>query len=250
MFDMIVLQEDKRSQKTTIGTQFFIGAVVGGFCLLLFFALSQTQPSNTLVAELIAQNLASSGVSNPVTSVLLNFRSLDTLLEIAVLLIVALAVMPNMNSMVDHRFVKQVKNPNRNEVLEAFLRWLLPSIVVTSGYLLWTGSSLPGGAFQAGALLSGAGILLILTGSYHLNFNCTLAKLFMIFGVVVFVVVGVGVTFHTGVFLDYPTDYAGVLIFIIEAAATLSIATILTSLYHSLTGYQASTVSDSKEHIK
>ena len=54
---------------------------------LLAWALAQAfdrGPQDTL-AQTVSETLAASGVSNPVTAVLLNFRAYDTLLELAVL---------------------------------------------------------------------------------------------------------------------------------------------------------------------
>ena len=53
-----------------------------GWALLAGFASS----ARDTTAQAVAANLATSGVSNPVTAVLLNFRAYDTLLELAVLL--------------------------------------------------------------------------------------------------------------------------------------------------------------------
>lgn len=239
MFHSMTLHNEEGSKENNFGLGVFLGGVICVFCSLIFFSLLQVPVPSRPVVGLIEQNLASSGVSNPVTAVLLNFRSLDTLLEIAVLLIVALAVMPNKLDSTSQGFITHVKNPHRNDVLEAFLRWLLPSIVVTAGYLLWTGASLPGGAFQAGALLAGAGILLLLTGSYRVDFSCDIAQIMMVVGLVIFLIVGVGVATNSKTILDFPDKYAGALILVIEVAATLSIAMILVLLYHSLTNSES-----------
>ena len=45
-------------------------------------------PFSDRMQQLVASNMAASGVENPVTAVLLNFRGYDTLLEIGVLLLV------------------------------------------------------------------------------------------------------------------------------------------------------------------
>ena len=49
-------------------------------------------PFSDRMQRLVASNMAISGVENPVTAVLLNFRGYDTLLEIGVLLLAALGV--------------------------------------------------------------------------------------------------------------------------------------------------------------
>ena len=50
-------------------------------------------PFSDRMQRLVASNMAVSGVENPVTAVLLNFRGYDTLLEIGVLLLAALSVL-------------------------------------------------------------------------------------------------------------------------------------------------------------
>ena len=104
------------------------------------------------LAGQVAANLADSGVTNPVTAVLLNFRAYDTLLELAVLLAALLGI-----------FALGPARPGFKEggpVLDGLIRWLVPLLVVTGGYLLWVGAHAPGGAFQAGALLAAAAVLM------------------------------------------------------------------------------------------
>lgn len=64
-----------------------IGAVLGW---VVWQAL--TGHGGTRLAELALERVPESGVSNPVTAVLLNFRSYDTLLELAVLLAAILGI--------------------------------------------------------------------------------------------------------------------------------------------------------------
>src|SRR5690606_25544274 len=56
------------------------------------WAVLSVPPRPPVLPALVAERLGASGVSNPVTAVLLNFRSYDTLLEIAVLLVAMVAV--------------------------------------------------------------------------------------------------------------------------------------------------------------
>ncbi|MGI8649705.1 MAG: hydrogen gas-evolving membrane-bound hydrogenase subunit E, partial [Rubrobacter sp.] len=98
-------------------------------------------------------------VSHPVTAVLLNFRSYDTLLEIGVLLLAALCVWSLGLSPVE------IESPaSSSPVLAGLVRLLGPAMVVSGMYLLWAGTSQPGGAFQAGAVLGALGVLLVLSG--------------------------------------------------------------------------------------
>ena len=111
-------------------------------------------PFSDRMQRLVASNMAISGVENPVTAVLLNFRGYDTLLEIGVLLLAALSVLSVVPSPVI--FSKSTPSP----ILILLLRLLLPFIILAGGYILWIGKYAPGGAFQAGAILAAGGILL------------------------------------------------------------------------------------------
>jgi multisubunit Na+/H+ antiporter MnhB subunit len=49
-------------------------------------------------------------------------------------------------------------------IVGALLAALVPLSVLVAGYLLHAGGNAPGGAFQGGAVLAAAGVLLVLTG--------------------------------------------------------------------------------------
>ncbi|VAX05289.1 Na(+) H(+) antiporter subunit B, partial [hydrothermal vent metagenome] len=101
----------------------------------------------------VAANLETSGVSNPVTAVLLNFRGYDTLLELGVLLLALLGVW-SLGAVPERR-----ESP-AGPVLDMLSRLLVPLLILVAGYLLWVGTHAPGGAFQAGSVLAAAGVLL------------------------------------------------------------------------------------------
>ena len=112
------------------------------------------------LSERVASNMETSGVANPVTAVLLNFRSYDTLLEMAVLLVALLGVWSLGGAAMYLRV-------NPEPVLSFLVGVLAPMMILMAGYLLWVGASAPGGAFQAGSVLAASGILLLLS-SRHL----------------------------------------------------------------------------------
>ncbi|MBT8134623.1 MAG: sodium:proton antiporter [Gammaproteobacteria bacterium] len=176
------------------------------------------------LSEQVASQLSISGVSNPVTAVLLNFRAYDTLLELAVVLTAVLTVLILNEKRADHKVI--------SPLLQGMTRWLVPLLVITSGYLLWVGAHAPGGAFQAGAMLAAAMILLQLAyPSIHQGFNLYLLRLLLVIGILIFVLVGLWMMLLNDDFLAYSPAWAGSLILIIETAATLSIATALTLAY-------------------
>jgi multisubunit Na+/H+ antiporter MnhB subunit len=182
-------------------------------------------PFSDRMQRLVASNMAASGVENPVTAVLLNFRGYDTLLEIGVLLLAALSVLSVVPSQAI--FSKSTPSP----ILILLLRWLLPFIIIVGGYILWIGKYAPGGAFQAGAILAAGGILLS-TAAVHFNrFASKTMSIAMGIGLLTFIVVALATMMVRGNFLQYPVAQAGTLILVIEAAATISIAIILTILF-------------------
>jgi len=176
------------------------------------------------LSEQVMSHLPVSGVSNPVTAVLLNFRAYDTLLELAVVLTAVLTVL-NLNH-------KRADVSAASALLLGMTRWLVPLLVVTSGYLLWVGAHAPGGAFQAGAMLAAAMILLQLSNPSSLQgFNLSVLRSLLVVGIFVFVLVGIWMMSLNQDFLAFNPAWAGSLILIIEFAATLSIATALTLAY-------------------
>jgi multisubunit Na+/H+ antiporter MnhB subunit len=176
------------------------------------------------LTDVVMSTLDSSGVTNPVTAVLLNFRAYDTLLELAVVLTAVLTVL-SLNPM---RLGFQPAEP----LLSGLLSWLVPLLIVTSGYLLWVGAHAPGGAFQAGALLATAFILLQLTNQSLSNtVNLYLLRWLLVIGILVFIVIGLLMMALNDSFLGYSAEWSGLLILTIESAATISIAMALTLAY-------------------
>jgi multisubunit Na+/H+ antiporter MnhB subunit len=170
-----------------------------------------------LAAPALAE-LPNSGVSNPVTAALLNYRAYDTLLEVGVLLLALVGVW----SLREDR-IARVDLRERPLVL-SLLRVVLPVLVVTGGYLLWIGSFAPGGAFQGGALLGGAFVLLLIAGlGGHAVKQERWLRFGLVLGLGVFMSVGVGVMLLTGALLEYPRASAGSWILAVEAAALISI---------------------------
>ena len=177
------------------------------------------------LTELVDGELAVSGAENPVTAVLLNFRGYDTLLEIAVLtaaLIGVWALGP----------APRVAQITPSPVLLGLNATLLPLVVLICAYLLWVGKAEPGGAFQAGAVLAAAGVLLILSGGRPtIPMSLKPMRWAAVIGLAVFIGVGVAVMVTGRAFLQYPPAMAGGLILTVEVAATVSIAVILALMF-------------------
>lgn len=183
------------------------------------------QPGHDLPAQ-IAAALPDSGVGNPVTAVLLNFRSYDTMLEIAVLLIAAVAGLALQQSAATHPPLATLEDA----LLPRLLQWLAPLMLLLAAWLLWAGSKQPGGAFQGGAVLAAAGVLLRVAG-YGMITAPWLLRAGLVLGLAVFLGVAMGTLLAGRALLEYPPAHAGTLILVVETAMTVSIGMILLSLF-------------------
>ncbi len=173
-------------------------------------------------------NMPQSGVTNPVTAVLLNFRGYDTLLEIGVLLVAVIG----MGTLPDPYSTRSFSIPAPGLILLALVRLVVPLMVLVAGYFLWVGAHAPGGAFQAGAILGAAAILVLLAGLPLSGwFHGWCFRIVLMMGFVLFLGVGVWAMAIEGHFLEYPPDRAGDLILLIETSASVSIGLILARLF-------------------
>lgn len=133
---------------------FVAGALLTAAVVPALVAVAATGTAG--LTDAVERAVPETGVEHPVTAVLLAFRAYDTLLEIAVLFVAVV-------------LVGALRPPGRPRVarpvvLVPFVRRLMPVLVVVAGWLLFAGSSLPGGAFQAGAVLGAALVLARLVG--------------------------------------------------------------------------------------
>jgi len=200
-------------------------------CALLIFgilwdAFRVLPTPGASLANLVRETLPLSGVANPVTAVILNFRSYDTLIEIAVLLLTVIGAKSATGSA-----GVRLKPSMPETVLSAFFRILGPLIIVIAGYLLWIGKHAPGGAFQAGSLLGAAAILGMFCTGWTPPVESGRQAAFLCLGTILFCAVGLGTYLAEPNFLHYPIPWAGALILVIETGCTVSIAAALFVLF-------------------
>ncbi len=217
--------------KQRLGRQLAAGAVSVSLGAALWHAIGVRPTPLVSLPALVSDAIPASGVSHPVTAVLLNFRSYDTLLEIAVLMtaaVVALALREEQTTRTDTPASARV----RYVVLDTLVWRLVPLLVLVAGYLLWIGSKRPGGAFQAGSVLAGAAVLLRLSGFAITPVDHRLvSRIAMTLGMVIFLCVAIGTALAGRELLDYPVAWSGALILVIESALTISIGVVLFSLF-------------------
>ncbi len=196
-----------------------VDLLVATLALALAWVLWETlsEPAPARLGEAALSALERSGVGNPVTAVLLNYRAYDTLLELVVVLAAVLGVLTLGRERPGYR--------RAGPVLCSLVRWLVPLLILAAGYLLWVGAHAPGGAFQAGATLAAGSVMLRLSGVDSAGLPGGLAlRATLSAGVGLFLLVGLGVMGVGQGFLHYPPAWSGGLILLIESAATLAIA--------------------------
>lgn len=206
-------------------TLFLAVLLVTGIAGMLLWALWSMEPVAQGLSLQVREHLSASGVNAEVTAILMNFRGYDTLLEMAVLLAALFGVW--------HLGPLQLPRADNipDPIMETMVRFLTPAMILVTGYVLWLGGHAAGGAFQAGALLAGAGVLLLMQPKVLFLRDHIGLRVLIVAGAALFTFVAGAVMFTGGTLLEYPKQYAGALILLIEAASTISIGLILTLLF-------------------
>ncbi|MFU8817932.1 MAG: hydrogenase subunit MbhD domain-containing protein [Pseudomonadales bacterium] len=184
-------------------------------------------------------HLAESGVSNPVTAVLLNFRSYDTLLEAMVLVVALVGVW----SLTDDRFwggIPGLRQHARPDGVLAYFGRLLPVVGLLVGvHLLWAGAHAPGGAFQSATVLAAVWLLVAMAGLTGVPaVSGWRVRLLLVAGPALFLLFGLASAL-VSVFLHYPPNLAYPIILVIELSLTVSIAITLSLLVLGIPRRQA-----------
>jgi multisubunit Na+/H+ antiporter MnhB subunit len=171
-------------------------------------------------------------IEQPITAVLLVFRSFDTLLELGILLLAVLGML----TIRGRRGLASVGLvPPRDPVLEHAVRLLVPVAVCVGGYMLWLGTFAAGGAFQAGVIFGAAGILLWLSGHRSIEaLQPWIWQSLVLLGFVVFLTTAGVTMFRSEWALQYPRSALPVLIEVMEGAAAISIGASFVALFVGL----------------
>jgi multisubunit Na+/H+ antiporter MnhB subunit len=199
---------------------------LGALLVAVVLVLPDAEPG---LAPAVADELERAAADHPVTAVLLDFRAYDTLLEVAVLLVAALALLAVARS---DDVAGRSPAPRREAQVAWTARVAVPVVVLVAAYLLVLGTTAPGGAFQAGAVLAAGAVLLRLAG-YGLAplLRGPVLRLLLVSGFAVFLAVGIGAAAAEGALLDYPEPWGGRLVLLVEAAITLAVAAALAALF-------------------
>jgi multisubunit Na+/H+ antiporter MnhB subunit len=215
--------------RLSLGIQATATVLTGSLGVVLVGSVLQLPRDAAGLTRTVGEELTRSGATHAVTAVLLDFRAYDTLLEVGVLLLAALGALAVRRS-VDLRDIAPLDAPG--PVLAGVTRVVFPMMVLSAGYLLWLGTHAPGGAFQAGAVLAAAAILVLFTGGRSITalgpraLAALLAAGFIGFLAVAWPLLGGGRRL-----LDYPPSIDGTLIVLIELAVAIGVAVGLAGLF-------------------
>lgn len=206
-----------------------------GFGGALHALLEQGPASGATAGALALERLGEAGTPQPVTAVLLNFRSYDTLLELAVLLMALIGALLLRAPLFYPTPATAAEHDDRGidaPLMPALVTVFTPLILLTGAYLVWAGAYVPGGAFQGGAVLAGAGVMLVLGGRLRAEDHATLfLRLVLVLGVAVFTLIGLLLLAWSGAFMAYPEGWVTPLMVTIEFSLAASIAVSLLLLF-------------------
>ena len=215
-----------------IRTSLPVRVVTGVLCSLITAGLvaailSPPEPIPTL-APMVMENLAQSGLGNPVAGVLFVYRALDTLLEKVVLILALLGVWSLAPDSVWGGIPGLRLYAQSNSTL-TFLAQLLPPVgIVVAIYMCWVGAKEPGGAFQGGTVLAAMWLLAMIAGLERVpSISQPWLRRLLVVGPVIFLAIGLAGMVLANAFLAYPPGYAKPLIVAVEVALTLSIGVAL-----------------------
>lgn len=209
-----------------------------GASLALLMAVALDAPGPT--AQAARQAVAAHSLANPVTAVLIDFRGYDTLLEMVVLLTAFLGA----RVLMDQADVGSLmpSSPADPPMVGALLGMATPVLMLTSLYLFWVGSHAPGGAFQAGAMLGGLGVLYRLTGRFEPCDHTPLwLRCILVAGLAVFSVFALGAAIWAPWPMVHPDSASKEIVLVIELALLVSIAATLTLLFSGTPGIRPRT---------
>jgi multisubunit Na+/H+ antiporter MnhB subunit len=214
-----------RAESPSVPVRLLAALMAGGVTIALAIAvLTLPDPAPTL-APLAAANIASTGVGNPITAVLMSYRSMDTMLEAIVLLLALIGVW----SLAPDRVWGGRPGPRYNadpDGILAFIARVLPPIgIIVAIYIFWVGADEPGGKFQGATIVAAMWLLTMMAGLADAPpISRRWLRALLVAGPVVFIAVGVAGALTAGAFLGYPEGGAKPMILVIEFALMPSLA--------------------------
>ncbi|GAB3190564.1 hydrogenase subunit MbhD domain-containing protein [Nesterenkonia suensis] len=205
-----------------IGAPVLTWAVVTGVFMRVWLEVERLLPT---WEEPLPAAMGPTGVEHEVTAVLLTFRSYDTLLESAVLMLAGAAVLAVTGTELGGR------TASPGTTMSWWTRLSAPALVVVGLWLLFAGSSGSGGAFQAGAVLAGLLMLADAAGARSLPELRRILPWGLAAGVLVFLTAAALGPMTGRGWLDWEPSWGFPVILTVEIALTVGIAAALHLLY-------------------
>ncbi len=145
--------------------RFLIFLVLIFFVIMLLPLISDVQPQtelNSLASKYVEDGPDELGGANLVTSIVVTYRGLDTLGEVAVLFIATAGVGFLLRRRRNSES-KTVKKRSSSEILQSGTALLMPLIFLFGVYIFLHGHLTPGGGFQGGVVIASGVLLSLLT---------------------------------------------------------------------------------------
>jgi multisubunit Na+/H+ antiporter MnhB subunit len=224
--------ETNSAEETLTGLTRLLAA---GLCLLVAAGLAAVvllfPDQGPTLAPQSMERLPETGLGNPVTAVLIAYRSFDTMLEKVVLALAVVGVW----SLAADRYWGGAPGKARAErpepTLAFFAQMLAPIGILVGVHVFWVGADEPGGAFQGGAVLAAMWMIVMMARLAEApQSNALWLRFALVAGPVVFLAAGVAGAVAAGGFFAYPPGFAKPIILFIEAFMVLSIAVTLPML--------------------
>jgi multisubunit Na+/H+ antiporter MnhB subunit len=209
--------------------------LAAGLCVLVAAGLAAVvllfPDQGPTLAPQSMERLPETGLGNPVTAVLIAYRSFDTMLEKVVLV---LAVVGVWSLAADEQWggaPGKTRSERPEPTLAFFAQALAPIGILVGVHVFWVGADEPGGAFQGGAILAAMWMIVMMARLTEApQSNAPWLRLALVAGPAVFLAAGVAGVVVAGGFFAYPPGFAKPVILFIEAFMVLSIAVTLPML--------------------
>jgi len=148
----------------------------------------------------INKGVEETGAANIVTSVVVNYRSLDTLGEVTILFLAAIGL----GAVLATTIRKEDRDTEKASlILSTGCKFLFPFILLFGAYIFIHGHLTPGGGFQGGAIIASAFLLMYLGCHNEKRINETGVIISESLGGLVFVIIGlIGLAVGTHHFLN------------------------------------------------
>ena len=157
--------------RTSLPVRFAAGVLCALVAAGLAIAVLSPPEVIPTLAPMVMENLAQTGLGNPVAGVLFVYRALDTLLEKVVLILALLGVWSLAPDGVWGGIPGLRVYAQPSSTL-TFLAQLLPPVgIVVAIYMCWVGAKEPGGAFQGGTILAAMWLLVMIAGLRKCTFD-------------------------------------------------------------------------------